>query len=528
MNFKLRLCMIFAVLFAAMGSGSVYASSLDPNTFSSATIWNMNSSFPSTAYYGESRYLMKNAYTGVSPYLILGQAVAGGGGIYEPQMTVGSQGQTGLSGDEALQFDGVNDVAHSLDGHKVWNDNWEDFQIEFYFKPDRVLGDAQEIVSAPYTWSIMMVPGETNCQLQFICWLPDNSQVKARSQNFDGGIIGQWNQVIATAIDGVISITLNGVAGQSTASYDTLQTSLGGRVYVGANLSNVRFYDGLLDDLTISDRVYSDYLEPFDDAVGTQVLLHFDEVGNLITPDDGSASPMRNNYGILQGNASLSSSGINSLFNNSIDFDGGAVFVGSGTKYYGIDWSNVKVECWAKFEAAKPTAANIMYPLFSFPSALRLSFLTVADGRLRLQYDVWGNGAVLERIEVPTPYLTYDFVCKWNHYAVEFENGYLRLFINNTLYTAVAGTYTNPAPYTVLSNPTAEMRVATEANSARRFYGKIDEVRVSKVSLVCGDLSYLAADINKDCTVDPQDLTDFAENWLKCSDPSGPDCQAAQ
>ncbi len=483
----------------------------------------MNSSFPSTAYYGESRQLIRNDYTGAAGYLILGRPVAGGGGIYEPQMTTGGQGVTGLPGDAALVFDGVDDIAHSLSGHKVWNDLWQDFQIEFYFKPSRILGEAQEIVMAPYSWSIMIVPVTgTMAQLQFQAWKPDGSIVRARSQNFDSSILGQWNNVVATKIDGVMSISLNGAAGSVDVECEQLALSTGGAVYVGGNVGYVRYYEGLLDGLIISERVYYDYLEPFEDSLGTQVLLHFNEVDNMITPDDASVNPMRNNYGILQGNVSLSQGSANSLFGNCLDFDGGAVFVGSGAKYYGIDWSNFRVECWAKFEAAKPTVANIMHPLFTFPSALRLSFLTVADGRLRLQYDVWGNGTTLKRVEVPVPYLTYDFVSKWNHYAVEFENGQQRLFINGKVSIEA------PAPYTVLDNPTAELRIATESNLSRRFYGKIDEVRVSKASLACGDLGYLAADINKDCVVDSQDLIDFAEDWLKCSDPSGADCQDAQ
>ncbi len=43
----------------------------------------------------------------------------------------------------------------------------------------------------------------------------------------------------------------------------------------------------------------------------------------------------------------------------------------------------------------------------------------------------------------------------------------------------------------------------------------------------CGDLGYLQADFNLDCTVDFEDFADFSGDWLGCTDPNDPTCVSA-
>jgi glycerophosphoryl diester phosphodiesterase len=51
------------------------------------------------------------------------------------------------------------------------------------------------------------------------------------------------------------------------------------------------------------------------------------------------------------------------------------------------------------------------------------------------------------------------------------------------------------------------------------------DVLVQDDDLACGDWGYVAMDFNRDCYVDARDLALFAEQWMACTDPSGPMCQ---
>jgi hypothetical protein len=69
-----------------------------------------------------------------------------------------------------------------------------------------------------------------------------------------------------------------------------------------------------------------------------------------------------------------------------------------------------------------------------------------------------------------------------------------------------------------------------------QVYLTMNKIPVSKImptmvvdnqSPKCGDMGYRDADLNRDCVVDFVDLAIFANDWLKCTDPQGLNCSAA-
>lgn len=502
MKQKTNLILILAAIVAAMWAPEAVVAGLDPNTFGNdATIWKLDSSFSSTAYYGESRELVRNSITNGAGYLILGTPTTGGG-VNSPVFTTGGGGHTGLPGDEALVFNGTTSVAHSLDGHQVWNNSWEDFQIEFYFKPDRINGTAQEILIVQGCWGVRLEEFAANqARLRVQLWQDEGSQLWANSHIFDNSVIGQWNHAMITSIDGEVNISVNGEPCAQTAQYQQLPTSVNRMVYVGRNVGDQRHYQGALDDITISEWVWHDFLAPYEDTSATQLLLHFDEVNDSVTPDDNSANPTRANDGILQGDVSLSANTLNSQFGNSLLFNGGAVEAGrTGV----VDMSNIRVEFWAKMEREDEDTGSRV--LFFLPTTLRVQYQMMTGNTWRLFYEIWTPDGTYKKITIT--YLAQSLVSQWNHYAFEFEDGVQRIFINGDLQLE------GSASDVVLRYPDSNIWIGRESNQ-RPYYGYIDEVKVSKINLECGDLGYLPGDLNQDCIVDTDDLELFVSEWLQ-------------
>ena len=71
--------------------------------------------------------------------------------------------------------------------------------------------------------------------------------------------------------------------------------------------------------------------------------------------------------------------------------------------------------------------------------------------------------------------------------------------------------------------------VTHSITSADAYWDSMQDVTLNvfvvEDDLACGDWGYMEMDFNRDCYVDSRDLARFAEQWMACTDPSGPMCQ---
>ena len=216
--------------------------------------WKMNHIYSTTAYYSEPRNYIENA-SGGNPLLILGRPI-GGGGIYNPILTTNNGGYTGIAGDEALDFDGTNNFAHSLGAHHAWNNAWKDtFEVSFYFNPNQI--DAgrpyQDIIVVPNAWTVRLVyRGNGFAFFRFVVTQTAGGEAIAVTDDFlVSNVLGEWNHVIVTAGNNVMNISINGTAG-TNMNFTTMVDSIDDRVYLGASSSYTYPYSGLLDEVVIN------------------------------------------------------------------------------------------------------------------------------------------------------------------------------------------------------------------------------------------------------------------------------------
>ena len=217
-----------------------------------STLWKMNNFYTTSAYYSEARNYVRDA-DGGNPLLIFGRPFTGGGGIYNPTITTGNAGYTGAAGDEAMDFDGVDDISHTLAGHHAWDDAWKDgFVVNFYFNPDKIVSH-QDMISIPYTWTVRLTQKSGSMGIvRFVVKQDTGVEITAASADIViADTVGSWNHVIASVQNGIAKISVNGTYG-SDYSCTTLIDSVGDQVLLGDNTVYSRPYEGLLDEVSIA------------------------------------------------------------------------------------------------------------------------------------------------------------------------------------------------------------------------------------------------------------------------------------
>jgi hypothetical protein len=90
-----------------------------------------------------------------------------------------------------------------------------------------------------------------------------------------------------------------------------------------------------------------------------------------------------------------------------------------------------------------------------------------------------------------------------------------------------AGTYSLPStgsPW--FGTRFSRMFISVPSSADGIFSGAVDNIRILPVPNDCTDVGgvVLGGDMNSDCYVDADDLSELANVWLDCNDPSNPDC----
>lgn len=498
------LCILLSCLCVAQAG-------LDPNTFGARPgVWNMNSTTPSTSYYSESRQIMTNNHASDwRPIVIMGRTGTGGGGQYEPTLTAYGEGDTGGPTDAALSFDGVNDVAHTLSDHQAWNSEWKNWQVEFYFKPNRITGDAQELLGAAGgSWAIQIVEmndGEYS-ELRFTA---NAGTINARVKPLDSSIIGQWNHVAATAIDGVMKIYLNGELGIETAEYESINEG-SEQVFLGGTNWGARPYSGLLDDLTISDYIKPIYADP--GTFGTPTIwkmnssietdTYYNENRTIILNEETEFAPI-----LVLGRASEGGGGeyeptitepgegrTGTPDDSALSFDGVNDVAHSlaGHKAWDTDWENWQVEFYFKPDRVRGTAQDII----AQQGTWAIQIVEIAGGLAEIRFSV-NAGSIIARSE---PF-GEDVIGKWNHLYATAIDGELKVALNS-----VVGS--QPNTYQTLNEPSGGIFMGSTSWGGRPYGGLIDDVIISDYIIP------LIADINSDGVVDYEDFAIMASQWL--------------
>jgi len=112
------------------------------------------------------------------------------------------------------------------------------------------------------------------------------------------------------------------------------------------------------------------------------------------------------------------------------------------------------------------------------------------------------------------PYLTYDQITEWNHYAIENVGDSLVMYLNGIQVGAASFTPPMGSGGRFVIGSFSDVYASSKDNSAWR--GWMDEIRISHANPVdhCGKWAYLAGDVNQDCSVDIDDLAIIADDWL--------------
>ncbi len=451
-----------------------------------------------------------------------------------PTFTTGGGGYVG----EALSFDG-NDMAYTP--YSTWGLQ-ESVRIEMWFKATTDKAQTLLSVNAGYPWEIRL----SSTAVTFFPWFMNTSDdTSAGNLSLTRAYsIGGWNHLVAEVLDGVISLTVNG--GTSTRSYDpeSLYMGDGGTRYVvmGCSQAGTRHFEGLIDEVTISTYspiVYPDYYYPYEDAYGTYMLWHMDEIFNqanrMLIADDDSADTGRDLNLTLMHNSGFStpSSGsgpqIVPSFTSPIDVDFGNALSFNGLNdsarvdipgNIGVDGGNFKVEAWVKMDDAVNTyGAGRRYYIVCHQPRFAL-YITDESSGWRINWSAWWSGGAFNLNR------NYPDHKLWHHIAASWFEGEMRIYIDG-----IEVGYSKPTTTKTVSDSTATYLYVggfDASNAERRFYGTLDEVRISQAIEAdpeCGYWGYHPADLNQDCYVNLLDLKLMLENWMDCSIPNQPGCE---
>lgn len=455
-------------------------------------------------------------YQGRNNELILGQKRSAEDITQRPAIV------EGLSGN-ALEFDGINDMAHTL---KPWS-NSSNFEIEFDLNVITAPESSAHLVMSPSSF-IVYLQKHTNGELSVIARIYEDGSYAghiAQSQMFD---INTWHNIKVVVRSGEINVLLDGQDGLVSGTYSAVDPAYASLPYVniGADHYANHPFNGKIDELIIYDydQAVPDYLMPYQDSLMTRCLLHLDELGTsgpIKTPDENSSGRESNDGLIIPLNydpeeytgpslvhsfdADSSDPNILGNFGNCMYFDGtnhAIRLTESTTDDLGVI-DNVRIECFAKLDVPTKENNNRTYTLFYQANRFSIVIQDRSDGVWVLEYRIWNQSNTLKKVVLGNPTDLSD----WNHYALEFLDGRLEAFLNGQS----VGVVENCG---LLGDAIRHWHISGDHNADRRWKGWIDEYRVSLLSGQCGDLGYSPADFNQDCYVDDLDLIMFAEEWL--------------
>jgi hypothetical protein len=431
-----------------------------------------------------------------------------------PTLTAEGEGYNGTG--KALSFGGGNQAAYSNDYRASDNNN---IGIEFYFKTPDVT-TAQTIMIIASHFEIRIANGEL---IFYVFSGTSGSIVGSVRDNVSADV---WNDVKIVANNGEVSLQINDSA--PVVSSPVSLTPNGNRLIVGCRQDfGERFYTGLLDDIHFKDLDSEKpaYLGTYEDTPTLHGLWKMDDLKNIedeIYVLDYDPNNLHRTYGNLklvtgaQGKPQLAITdnypNDDAAFGKCVEFKGYGDHLEAESlqKDLGIDKNNFRVECWFKLGGAVNGTGNV-YTVFSNNNGYKLyarDLVAPSEDVLRLELRVTDD-STSGVSDVKTFYINAYDETVWNHVAAEFSGGQYRLYLNDSLVNSgdIPGSG-------ILRTSTESFMVGSEPGGANSFWGYIDEVRVSPVSLECGMLGYPESDINKDCYVDIIDLRMMLDNWL--------------
>ena len=279
-------------------------------------------------------------------------------------------------------------------------------------------------------------------------------------------------------------------------------------------------------------------IEPYSDTpYGTGGLWHLDNqytdtafysgLSAELTADDDSLNPSRNHNAVLENGPTIESSFVSTL-GNCMYFDGMGSHLRVDTAHtddLGISGNNLRVECWAKI--GDPTnygspGVNYNYTMLSHYRRLYLNLADTVNGWL-LAFNVLNTPTTVATVNVELYLISGFDMATWHHYAAEFYNGTMKVYVDGVL----RKTWT--APFTTAMDPEQAFYIGDlgAGQTAYRYFGWLDEVRYSQavaIAPACGYWGYLPGDINEDCYVNFEDVAIMAASWLDCSIQNQPGC----
>ena len=138
-------------------------------------------------------------------------------------------------------------------------------------------------------------------------------------------------------------------------------------------------------------------------------------------------------------------------------------------------------------------------------------------------YDSYPTGSVdLGGANVFAVYQKYDYQNNSQNFIII---GSTLAGNNNSVFSTLSdqeniNCETPPAINDLTTTPDGSILFWLEFNDTLEQY----EIRTADVVLECGDWGYSLADLNRDCQVNLTDFSMFADEWLKCSDPTDLSC----
>lgn len=452
---------------------------------------------------------------------------------------------TGLYGN-ALSFDG-GDLAYS---YSAWG-NDDSVKVEFDFKPGTPVGGRTEyLCNVTNSWSITFSWNSSASYgiVTFNVANPAGSLATTSDYMPAATLQSQWNHVVALVdANGNVSVSIAGTpaspGGASTGVVTGINDCHHPTVYIGGRYSNNPSFTGIIDEVKISipTKEVPAFVSPYQDDYNTFLLYHCDEIleqSPRRTPDDDSFNPgrgldpSRNLDGILQpestteqtytGPALVPSFGDdpNEGFAKCLQFNGYQSIKVQGTDgndEFGVPNDNFRVELWAVHDAEKLNDGYEYY-FFHQPNRFRFSLRDLAGGTWGIRWVTWTTTGAASVLDVTVPDAKI-----WHHYAFEFYQGVMNVYIDGIL----AGTKT--VADTSVGSAIRQIYIGSDSSLAHKVIGRVDEFKISRavpIAPECGAWGYSPADINQDCYVNDLDIILMAQQWLvDCTQPGVVGCE---
>ncbi len=503
-------------------------------------LWHMDSVVPTGGQYDNGPIVADDSSVRSVPNnrLTLGLRIAGGSAAANlPTLVPGLYGN-------ALSFDG-GDMAYS---HTAWG-NDDSVKVEFYFKPGTPVGNRVEaLCNVTNSWNITLTWNSSASygKAVFTVYHPGGTLIANSDWVPAATLQSQWNNVVALVdAGGNVSVSIAGSPASPGGATTGIVTGINDchhpTIYIGGRYSNTPSFTGIIDEVKISipTKEIPAFVSPYQDNYNTFLLYHFDEISDQSparTPDDDSynpgrsLTPARDLDGILQptgepyaGPTLVTSFGgdPNEGFGRCLQFDGFQNIKVQGTDEnddFGIPNDNFRIELWAVHDAAKLNDGWEYY-FFHQPSRFRFSLRDLAGGVWGIRWVTWTSSTgAASVLDVTVPDATV-----WHHYAFEFYQGEMKVYIDGI----VAGTKT--LTDTSVSPAIRQIFIGSSNTGSNKIIGRIDEFKISRaVDLIpeCGAWGYSPADINKDCYVNDLDIIEMARQWLiDCTQPGVIGCE---